>query len=350
MKLQSLTSNKISIELLTIIYALTYLPYVMIIRHIGTMQTTDLGRPLTGLEILPGMLIAGMVFTFIFIYWSGWYKDALQMKIGPVTMPWADRWTLASGICTAVILVSVPLSYTFKDVSIPFMQLLMRGDVLIIAPLVDIVSGRRVRWWSWVALVLVGLGLFITLFDRGGLNLPPLALGIVVIYTMAYFARLFIMSKVSKNDDPKMVRRFFTEEKTTSMPLAILFLAVLPFLLGGNGAGASSSDSLKWGFFQVWSSVQMPFIIGSGIMIAIMGVLALLILLDKRENSYCVPLERSASILAGIGASIILALWFGGVMPNGAEFIGASLLIVAMIVLSIGPRLEAKAEMRKLTE
>lgn len=40
------------------------------------------------------------------------------------------------------------MSFSFQGVSIPYVQLLMRGDILIIAPLVDIVFGRRVRWWS----------------------------------------------------------------------------------------------------------------------------------------------------------------------------------------------------------
>ncbi len=52
----------------------------------------------------------------------------------------------------------------------------MRGDILLIAPLVDIAFGRKVRWWSWVALAMVLVALVITLSDRGGLHLPPLAI------------------------------------------------------------------------------------------------------------------------------------------------------------------------------
>ena len=46
-----------------------------------------------------------------------------------------DR-TLRIGIGTAMVLFTVPLSFTIPDVSIPFIQLLMRGDILIIAPVV----------------------------------------------------------------------------------------------------------------------------------------------------------------------------------------------------------------------
>ena len=49
-----------------------------------------------------------------------------------------------------------------------FIQLLMRGDILIIAPLVDFIFGRRVRWWSWTALVIVALALGFVVQQRGG--------------------------------------------------------------------------------------------------------------------------------------------------------------------------------------
>ena len=48
----------------------------------------------------------------------------------------------------ALVLFTVPLSFTFEGVSVPFIQLIMRGDILIIAPIVDLLFGRKVRWWS----------------------------------------------------------------------------------------------------------------------------------------------------------------------------------------------------------
>src|SRR5690606_26478974 len=118
---------------------------------------------------------------------------------------------LVSGFGTALILFTVPLSFTFTDVSIPFIQLLMRGDILLIAPIVDICFGRRVRWWSWVALVMVLAALILTLSDRGGLKLPPLAIATVVLCTLGYFLRLAVMTKVSKTGDPASIRRYFVE-------------------------------------------------------------------------------------------------------------------------------------------
>ena len=45
------------------------------------------------------------------------------------------------------------------------MMLLMRGGLLVMAPLVDALSGRRVRWFSWVAFLL-SLGALFVAFGK----------------------------------------------------------------------------------------------------------------------------------------------------------------------------------------
>jgi hypothetical protein len=71
-------------------------------------------------------------------------------------------------------------------------------------------------------------------------------------------------------------------------------------------------------------------------------VIAIMILLDPRENSYCVPLERAASLVAGVGGSVLLAWLFGGKMPREAELLGAGILIAAIVLLSLAPRLRKR--------
>ena len=116
-------------------------------------------------------------------------------------IPVPTKYTFISGIGTAFILFTVPLSFTIQDVSIPFMQLLMRGDILVIAPMVDFMFRRKVRWWSWTALVMVLVAMSITLVDRGGLKLPPIAIATIVLYTLGYFIRLGVMTKTAKNGE-----------------------------------------------------------------------------------------------------------------------------------------------------
>lgn len=325
---------QLSLEAWVGIYLLLYLPNVMITRFITTTPHPELGRPLTGLETLPASLIISMVLTYLFIWLSGWHRDANAVQIGSARVPIPTRFTLLSSVGTALVLFTVPLSFTIPDVSIPFMQLLMRGDILVIAPLLDIAFGRKVRWWSWVALAMVLVALALTLFERGGFNLPPLAILVIVLYTFGYFLRLAVMNKISKNGDPASVRRYFVEEKVIALPLSVVILAAI----SASGIGGQSSE-LAWGFINVWTDpvIWELFLIGGTL--TLISIAAIIILLDPHENAYCVPLERAASLLAGIAGSVLLALFWGGRMPSNTELIGAGILIGAIVLLSLAPRM-----------
>ena len=335
----NLTLGRMPLWLTSLLYIGSYVPYIMITRLLATANVAELRRPLTGLEILPASLILSGVLTYLFVWWSGWWKSAASVRVLGRRLPVPTRWTALSGVGTAFILFTVPLSYTFAGVSIPFMQLLMRGDLLIIAPLVDMVSGRKVRGYSWVALVLVAIGLFAGVGERRGFHLPLLAWLTVGLYTAGYFARLAVMTKVAKTGEPGSVQKYFVEEKIVGIPLAVIALGALSLL----GLGAQG-DQLGWGFVKVWTSEQLGAIAALAALLFVVSIFSIVILLDKRENSYCVPLERSASILAGVIAAGLLAAFYDHRPPTWIELGGAVLLIAAIVVLSIGPRLSGVRE------
>ncbi len=325
------------LEGFVLLYFLTYLPNVIVTKLVTSQPHAGLGRPLTGLETLPASLIISLVLTYAFIWWSGWHRDANAVQIGGARVPVPTRYTLLSGFGTALVLFTVPLSFTIPDVSIPFIQLLMRGDILIIAPLVDLLFGRRVRWWSWVALAMVLAALVLTLGDRGGLNLPPIAILTVVLYTIGYFIRLAVMTKVSKTGDPASIRKYFVEEKVIALPLSVAALAAV----SASGIGGQANE-LGWGFVSVWTDPVILPLFFIGLTLTVISVFAIIILLDARENAYCVPLERAASLIAGVGAALILAWGWGLPTPRPAELIGATILIGAIVLLSVAPRLAKK--------
>jgi hypothetical protein len=316
-----------------LLYFLFYLPNVIITKLVTSLPHGALGRPLTGLETLPASLILNTLMTYAFIWWSGWHRDAHSVKLLGLRVPVPTRYTLLSGVGTALIVFTVPLSFTFKGVSIPFIQLLMRGDILIIAPLVDLLFGRKVRWWSWVALAMVAVALLVTLSARGGLNLPPLALVTVALYTLGYFFRLAMMTRVAKDGDPASIRRYFVEEKVFALPASVAMLAAISAAGFGTQAG-----ELSFGFIGVWGD---PVILWLGIIaltLTVVSVFSVIILLDPRENAYCVPLERASSLLAGVAAALILAWLWGLKAPTPAELTGAAILIAAIVLLSLAPR------------
>jgi drug/metabolite transporter (DMT)-like permease len=325
------------LEWIVALYFLSYLPNILLTKLATSRVHPDLGRPLTGLETLPSTLIVNMLLTLLFIWLSGWHRDAHGLQVGGVRLPVPTRYTALSGVGTALVLFTVPLSFTFTNVSIPFIQLLMRGDILLIAPLVDLIFRRRVRWWSWTALVIVAIALAFVVRQRGGFHLPPLAIATVVLYTIGYFLRLAVMTHVAKSGDEAGVRRYFVEEKIIALPMSIVVLALVSFAGFGNQAG-----ELAWGFTAVWRDPVIWPLLGVAFTLTIVSVFAAIILLDKSENTYCVPLERSSSLLAGLVAAYLLYWGWGLPRPTTAELIGALLLIGAILLLTLAPRAERR--------
>lgn len=318
------------IEAVTLLYIVIWIPYIALTR----MLTTVGGSPLAGLQILPLQVMATAVGIYAFLFLAGWWRSAHRLPNG---LPWPTKWTALSGLATSLILTTVPLSLTFPDVSIPFALLLMRGDLLIVAPLVDWMGGRKVRWYSWIALALVLVGLVVTVWGRGSIHLPLICLVAVVLYVGAYFARLAIMTRQAKREDPAILKAYFVEEQIVSYPATLLLL-----LLGAIFLPRAQGGQIWWGFTAIWHHPGLPVLVLTGGLTAIIGVMAALILLNPRENSYCVPLERSASVLGGLIAAYVLANVFHMPMPSGGDLAGALLLIAAIFVLALGPRLQSR--------
>lgn len=325
------------LEGIVTLYFVSYIPNIILTRLATSGVHPERGRPLTGLETLPVSLIVNLVLTYLFIWLSGWHRDAHGVNVGGARLPVPTRYTVLSGVGTALVLFTVPLSFTFTDVSIPFIQLLMRGDILVIAPLVDFIFGRKVRWYSWTALVIVAVALTFVVHQRGGFHLPPLAIATVVLYTVGYFLRLAVMTRISKSGDASSVRGYFAEEKLIALPMSVVALAGVSFM----GLG-SQADELAWGFTRAWSDPVFVLLAGGGFTLTIISVFAAIILLNPRENSYCVPLERSSSLLAGLAAAYVLHAFWNQPVPTGSELIGAALLLSAIVLLTVAPRYDSR--------
>ena len=286
--------------------------------------------PIPGLVLLPTTVIASLVGMFTFITAMKWWRFAGHKQVGGLSVPCPGPWTFFSGICTAAIIATTTLAYTFEGVSIVFMMLLMRGGVLVIAPIVDFVSKRHVRWFSWVALGL-SLGALVTAsFAKSSLALTAVAGIDVAFYLGGYFVRLRFMSRLAKSDDPDMTKRYFVEEQMTATPVLTLLLIGTAFLGSGELAAL-----LRRGFEEFPSSGYMTHAILIGLLSQGTGIFGGLILLDRRENTFCVPVNRASSILAGVLASFSLYVFVGKTPPGSTELFGASLVIAAIIVLSV---------------
>jgi hypothetical protein len=318
-------------------YFACYAPYSALTKALSSGLLEGMTRGISGLELLPWSTLASLVGMFVFLTVKGWWRYAGHRAVLGVRVPCPGRWTLLSGLCSAAIIGTTTLAYTFQGTSIVFMMLLMRGGVLALAPIVDKASGRRVRWPSWVALGLSLAAVGVAMGPGVDMRLSLVAAIDLMAYLMAYFFRLRAMSHLAKSEDPAVSIRYFVEEQMVATPAIVLTLAALALV----GEGRVMMD-IREGFTHFLERGRMLEEVSIGLLSQGTGIFGGLILLDHRENAFCVPVNRASSILAGVLATWGLSVWLGqrGVGPN--EAVGAVLVIAAMAVLSVPTVLRAR--------
>jgi hypothetical protein len=311
-------------------YFACYVPYSALTKGVSSGYVG--GEPVPGIELLPVTALASLAGMFVFITAMRWWKYASTWQLGSLRLPRPTRWTLLSGICTAGVIATTTLAYTFDGVSIVFMMLLMRGGVLILAPIVDKLTGRSMRWFSVVGLVLSINALLVAFLDEAGagFRLTWIALVDVTIYLAAYFVRLRFMSKLAKSEDASARTRYFVEEQMVATPVLVLFLIACALI--GEGA---FMQHVRAGFTTFFDRDVLMEAILIGLFSQGTGVFGGLVLLDKRENTYSVPVNRCSSILAGVVASYAVMLWMGGSGASTHELVAALFIVQAILFLTL---------------
>jgi hypothetical protein len=326
-------------------YFACYAPYSALTKALSTGALEGMARGISGFELLPITTLASLVGMFAFLTLRGWWQYAGRRSFFGVSVPWPGRWTFLSGLCTAAIIGTTTLAYTFTGTSIVFMMLLMRGGVLVLAPLVDLWSGRRVRWPSWVAL---GLSLGAVVVATGPAVKLAVSLAAMIdvgVYLLGYFFRLRFMSHLAKAEDPKASLRYFVEEQMVATPAIVFVLGVLALV----GEGRVLLD-IRHGFTGFFERGQLTRELLVGLLSQGTGIFGALILLDHRENSFCVPVNRASSVLAGVVATWGLAHWLGMRGAGTRELVGALLVMVAIALLSVPSLLKAHRASRLARE
>lgn len=326
-------------------YFASYVPYSMMTKMItdGLFKGMD-GVGFSGFEIQPAVAIGNLVAMTSFFTIIRWWKFATHTRVLGLSVPRPQWFTFISGLCTASQIITTTLAYTFSGISIVFAMLLMRGGVLIIAPAVDVLVRRRRRkiyWPSWVASALSMAALLVAFSEKAGTAITLIAAIDIGLYLFGYFFRLFIMSNFAKSDDLVEMKRYLVEEQLVANSVLIIGL----FLVGLFGIGGNPEDILN----QVWQGfVSYPFK-GYFLVTFLIGVFSYgtglfgsLIFLDKRENTFTVPANRASSILAGVLATYLLAIYYGQKPPNLYHLTGAALIIAAILFLMYHSILEKR--------
>ncbi len=309
-------------------YFACYAPYSALTKLLSQGALSGMPRALTGFELLPITTMASLVAMGIFLTVARFWRYAGKRRVLGVEVPFPTRWTFLSGLATAAIIGTTTLAYTFSGVSIVFMMLLMRGGMLVLAPIVDAISRRKVKWFSWVALALSLGALLAAAVESHNYALTVIAAIDVGVYLASYFVRLRFMSHLAKSDRREDSLRYFVEEQMVATPAIVTTLAIVALL----GQGTIGMD-VRRGFTDIWSSGALGAAILVGVLSQGTGVFGGLVLLDKRENTFCVPVNRASSVLAGLVASVVLTAVAGAPSLPTPEVVGACLILAAILVL-----------------
>ena len=310
-------------------YFIFYTPYSALTKAISNGLLSADAKPVPGPVILPVSVMATVVMMFAIITMARWWRYAGRREFFGLSVPFPNRWTFLSGLCIATIIGTTTLAFSFRGISILFVLVLLRGGILIIGPIVDASVHRRVRWFSWAAMAVSLLALLVALADVSNYKLTLFAVLDIAAYLLAYFFRLRLMTRLAKTDDKNVTLRYFVEEQIVATPSLLLALAVLAAI----GSGDVLME-LRHGFTDVpVSDIVVPALM-VGVSYAALCVCTTLIFLDRRENTFCVPMHCGSSMLSGLVATGLLTMVYGQAAPSAAQFASAGLIVVALLFLS----------------
>jgi protein-tyrosine-phosphatase len=310
-------------------YYLSYTPYSGLTKALSSGLLPGTGGAVKGAVLLPVSAIATVVGMFGFITAMGWWKYASRRAFFGINVPFPRRLTFLSGVCLATIMGTTTLAFTFGGLSIVLVLVLLRGGTLIIAPIVDRIVGRRVRWFSWCAMFVSLAAVLMALSDASSYTLAFGAAIDIAAYLAAYFFKLQFMSRLAKTEDRLVTLRYFVEEQIVASPLLVLALAVMAFI--GSGDVMLAFRTGLTSFLLTPAAIYAALV---GLCYAALCVCTTLIFLDRRENTFCVPMHCGSSMLAGFTASAILASLYNQSAPTIAQTASAGLIIVALGFLS----------------
>jgi hypothetical protein len=320
--------HSLGIWALALGYFAFYVPYSGLTKAV-TSGLLSGGKSVSGFALLPSTVIATATSMWLFITVMGWWKHAGRTQIFGYNMIAPKKHTLLSGIAFSTIIIATTLAYSFSGVSILFALILMRSGVLIMAPVIDRLFQRRVRWFSWAGLLLSLGAVIIAFAGVRDYQLSLAALLNLAAYLTGYAVRLPCMTQMSKTGQREATLGYFVEEQLVAMPVLVLAPALFA-LMGHN----SIANEIRFGFTNI---LNTPFTIPGlaiGFFYAGLGLFLAFIYLDRRENTFCNSLFACSSLLAGIAASYILTWWLNAPYPSGIQLSSACLIMAALFVLS----------------
>ena len=310
-------------------YFLTYIPFAALTRALSQGLVPGVDDEVGGLVLLPAASIGVLIGMSAFLFATGWWRSIGIREIGGRPRRFPASTMIVAGVAMAVIIGTTILNYTFVGVSILFMLLMMRAGTLGIAPVVDIIRGKRIRSYAWVGL---GLSLLAIIVALAGVDVYTLTLGAVLslaAYLLGYVVRFRIMSRDGKSGDVAVDRRYFAEEQVTAMVALVAICAIFAVI----GVG-EDMQALREGFTDFLLTPDALLAILVGLFYSTLYVFGTLIYLDPREYAWSVPINRASSVFSVAIAAYVLTWLFDTGPPDYSTLIAAAIVLLAIAALS----------------
>jgi hypothetical protein len=323
--------------------------------------STGEGYPgLHGMEYLFYNTAGGGVLATSVVLILKWYRiDSLaRVRILGMNVPSEIPYIVASGVCTAVIVPTTTLLYSFRGISVMVAMVIMRGAVIVIGRAVDEIQIRqgilkkKVYMEENMAMFIALLAVSIKIFggDGKGGESPFNSLPVIVIfvsYIIAYSIRIYIMNYY-KNTRPPQEKKdnnnaFFAIEQISST--LTLILVTVATVLAAKSFGITGERINP--FVEAVVSPNMTWAPGAflaGVGYGIVAFFSVFLFMFKgRTATFAGLVNRLTSLIAGTTATVLFAFFFKGKYPEIIDWVSLFFILVAVGFM-------AKAEKKRRCE
>jgi len=310
-------------------YFAFYAPYSSLVKAMSLGLLPGVPAPSSPLVALPVIGLTTAIVATLIVTALGWWRHGSSRSIGQWRVPWPGRRTVVAGVATAAIIYTTTLMFTIAGMSIVLALLIMRGGVLVLAPLMDLAFRRRVRWFAWAGFGLALLAVSTIAAGGATLQLGWATAATAGLYVLGYVFRLPAVNTGAKSRDFACNCRYFVDEQL----VAIATLVAAPLLLALLGT-TSVAVQMREGLSTFLTTRTVWLAIAIGALYACLYVFGTLVYLDRRENTFCVALNRGSSVLAGLVGTAGLAVIAGEPWPGTYELAAATAILCAIVILS----------------
>ena len=315
---------------LAIGYCAFYTPYSGLVKATSKGLLPGVGLPASPLEMLPVVGLSTAIVTTLIVTSLGWWRYCGCRTVGGWRLPRPSGGTIVAGVATAAIIYTTTLMFTFTGVSIVLALLIMRGGVLVLAPMLDFAFGRRVRWFAWTGLVFALLAVILNAAGLASFQLDWILAATAGTYLAGYVVRLRCANTLAKSSEREVTCRYFVEEQLVAMTV----LVALPVVLALTG-GSSIAVHMRHGLTTFLttsaavaghphrSALRRPLLLRHARLPRSPG-----------EHVLCRAQSRREPAGRRVRRVYVLAALVGERLPNAYELAGAALILCAIVVLS----------------